>query len=123
LPAAILTAAPPATTQRPPVNDTTRSSDFDGDGKSDITVYRPADGTWYTLKSTGGYFVQSATVWGTRTDVPVAGDYDGDGLTDPAYFRPSTGQWQILLSTSGFATSRTVTLGTTGDLPVHGDYD
>src|SRR5262249_36755593 len=69
---------------RPRVTDVTRASDFDADGKTDITVYRPANGTWYTLKSKSGYLTQTAIVWGTSTDIPVAGDYDGDGRTDPA---------------------------------------
>jgi hypothetical protein len=30
-------------------------ADFDGDGKSDISVFRPSDGFWYIQKSSGGY--------------------------------------------------------------------
>lgn len=42
---------------------TTRNpvGDHDGDGKSDIAVYRQSDNYWYISKSSGGYsFVQ----WG-----------------------------------------------------------
>ena len=59
-------------------------ADFDGDGKSDISVFRPSDGFWYVAKSSGGY---SSVRWGLSTDTPVAGDYDGDGKTDLAAFR------------------------------------
>jgi hypothetical protein len=105
------------------ITDTTRASDFDGDGRSDVVVYRPSAGTWYILTSGSNYSTQSSIAWGTSTDIPVAGDYDGDGKTDPAYFRPSTGEWKILYSSSNYVTSVTLTLGNAGDMPVPGDYD
>ena len=32
-----------------------RASDFDGDGQSDLTVYRPSTGTWFSLRSSTNY--------------------------------------------------------------------
>jgi len=59
-------------------------ADFDGDGKSDISVFRRSDGYWYISKSSGGYsFVQ----WGLDSDTIVPGDYDDDGKTDLAVNR------------------------------------
>jgi hypothetical protein len=59
-------------------------ADFDGDGKSDISVFRPSNGFWFISKNSGGY---SSEQWGAAGDRIVAGDYDGDGKTDLAVNR------------------------------------
>ena len=49
--------------------------DFDADGKSDISVYRPSEGMWYLLQSQAGYtgvhFGISRTVWCPRIMTPT----------------------------------------------------
>ena len=64
-------------------------SDFDGDGKSDLSVWRGSDGNWLVANSGDGQL--QATAWGSSAspynDVIVSGDYDGDGKTDLAVFR------------------------------------
>ncbi|HUR96570.1 MAG TPA: M36 family metallopeptidase, partial [Pyrinomonadaceae bacterium] len=59
-------------------------ADFDGDGKTDLSVFRPSEGNWYLNRSTAGF---QALHWGSAGDVLVPGDYDGDGKTDTAIFR------------------------------------
>ena len=89
----------------------TRPSDYNGDGKADITVYR--DGVWYILRSSDGG--ATATVWGGMAqDVPVPRDYDGDGKADITVYR--VGTWYILRSSDGVQTA--VGWGTVGDIPL-----
>jgi hypothetical protein len=52
-------------------SDTPVPGDFDGDGKTDPTVYRPATGTWFILKSSSDHTTWSAYGWGMPGDVPV----------------------------------------------------
>ncbi len=92
--------------------------DFDNDGQTNISVFRPSTATWY-VKGTGTN-PDTTVTWGTGTDIPVAADYDGDGRTDVAFFRPSNGIWYIKLTTGG---ESFVQWGAQGDIPVPADYD
>jgi hypothetical protein len=74
--------------------------DFDGDGKADVSVFRPSEGNWCRLNSSDGSFF--GTHFGLAEDRPGAADYDGDGKADIGVFRPSEGNWYILNSTAGF---------------------
>ena len=95
-----------------------RTADFDGDRKTDISVFRPDTGVWYVQKSNGsGYLI---TQFGLGTDTPSPGDYDGDGKTDQAVFRPSDGTWHTLTK-AGVYTARQ--FGTTGDIPSPADFN
>ena len=95
------------------------TADFDGDGTSDVSVYRPASGTWFRLNS--GSNTISIDGWGLNGDIPVDGDFDGDSRADLAVFRPSTGVWYIRRSSDSQVTI--FGWGVNGDKPVPGDYD
>ena len=101
----------------PVTSGTPPSDDFDGDGITDRSVYRPDDRFWFVHQSSGGDVVAP---FGTGGDIPVPGDYDGDGSTDRAVFRPSTGLWFVDASR---ARTRWCRSAHAGDVPVPGDYD
>lgn len=93
--------------------------DFDGDGRTDHTVYRNSTGTWYTFMSaTASWFVFR---FGLSGDIPIPNDYDGGGKSDIAVFRPSDGNWYIWhMETQSFAAYH---WGADGDRPVPADFD
>lgn len=93
--------------------------DFDGDGTTDLTVFRPSGGGWFTLNSGSNTF--TAAAFGTNGDIPVDGDFDGDSRSDLAVFRPSTGTWFRIDSGNGQFSA--VPWGQNGDKPVVADYD
>ncbi len=93
--------------------------DFDGDGRSDVSVYRPDPGIWYTQLSGSEGF--SVDYFGSATDQIAPADFDGDNKTDIAVFRPSDGTWYTLRS-SDLTYSQTQ-FGQSGDVPVPNDYD
>ncbi len=97
--------------------------DFDRDGKSDISVFRPDNGVWYLQQSSAGF---AGVAFGIATDKLVPADYDGDGKTDVAVFRenpsdPGKAKFFILHSSNN--EFRDEQFGSSGDIPVAGDWD
>lgn len=95
-----------------------KNADFDGDGKTDVSVYRPDSGSWYVLNSSNGVF--TGVPFGIDTDIIAPGDYDGDGKTDYAVFRPGAGDWYFQTK-AGFVSAKH--FGGAGDIPVPADFN
>jgi uncharacterized delta-60 repeat protein len=93
--------------------------DFDGDTKTDISIFRPSNGEWWYSKSSNGG--NAAFQFGNSSDKLAPADFTGDGRTDVAVFRPSTGEWFILRSEDNSYYS--FPFGLSGDIPATGDFD
>jgi hypothetical protein len=108
--------------------------DFDGDGRGDIAVYHPTDGTWYILQGGTNFKTAFSVKWGDinsfGTQIPLIADFDNDGRIDLALYNKIDFTWYILQGGSGFKTAFSVkwggpNFGVAGftDIPVPGDYD
>jgi len=95
-----------------------RVFDWDGDGKTDLSVFRASDGSWMFSPS-GSPPLVFQTSFGLSGDITVSGDFNGDGRSDLAVFRPSNGTWYIRPDSTYYG----VQWGQQGDIPVAADYD
>lgn len=95
------------------------SADFDGDGITDLAVYRASTGEWFVNRTKLG----GIRYWfgGDSSDVPVPGDYDGDKIADISVYRVSTGEWLLYGSKIGFVNAKFTVPGL--DMPIPADYD
>lgn len=94
--------------------------DYDGDGRTDFSVFRPGTNQWYIIYSSNNS--QTSFPFGADGDLRAQADYDGDGKTDAAVYRPSTYVWYIQGSTAGYYTvSWTSSVGS--GIPASADYD
>jgi hypothetical protein len=94
-------------------------ADYDGDGITDLAVYRQSTGDWFILRSFDGSWTQVS--FGAPSsfavgDTPVPADYDGDGLADIAIYRATTGQW-FVRGSSGSMFTTTWGVPGAGDTP------
>ena len=99
--------------------------DFDGDGRTDIKVFRPSVNGFYTLISINNSVTFNAFAGG-GTISPSHDDYDGDGRSDLVTFVAAEGNirvWRILQTASN--TVREVRWGaiSPNDQVVPADYD
>jgi hypothetical protein len=105
-------------------SDWALTADFDGDGKSDIAIWRPGTGgtaAFYILQSSNST-LRVDQFGQTGDNALVVRDYDGDGKADPAVYRDGTpAVWYYRSSLTGNVNA--VSWGTSGDLPYPGDFD
>jgi hypothetical protein len=110
----------------------------DGDGISEIGVFRPATGQWFfDLDKNGSWNDCQANggsdlcfdKFGAPTDIPVTGDWNGDGVAEIGTYRNGTwyldngnGLWDnpATSPTPETADKVYVNFGTAADIPVTG---
>ena len=101
--------------------------DFDGDGKSDFSVWKRETGEWYCLRSSDQtVFYKRWGSTGEKDWLPVPGNYDNDKKTDLAVWNIHTGEWYCLQSSDNNNSYLYEILGNTGIkdwLPVPVDLD
>jgi len=93
--------------------------DFDGDFKTDYSVFRLSTNNWFINRSSNNSFYSFP--FGISTDNFVPGDYDGDGISDVAVWRGTNSTFYVFRSSDG--TTQTYQFGLNGDEPVARDYD
>lgn len=97
-------------------------ADYDGDGKTDLSIFRPGSGTFWVNRSTDG---PGAIQWGASGDYAMGGDVNGDRETDLIINRPTAPTepadfWVLQtpsLSFTGYA------WGVPGDKPMIRDFN
>ncbi len=110
----------------PPLTPTNALFDFDGDGRSDISVFRPDakdddNNYWRVFQSSN---IQTSNFeWGIAADADslAPADYDGDGKTDFAIYRRSENNFYIYNSSDN--STRIENFGIAGDKLTVADWD
>lgn len=107
------------------------TADFDGDGRTDIGLYRSGSSpNWFFKPSSGSSFVEQtySVAWGNLTgDVPIVGDFDGDEKADICINRfGSSPNWFFRLSTGNGTNGLVWSLSwgnLSGDIPLTGYFN
>jgi len=111
--------------------DETTPADYDGDGKTDVAVWRagPPDGSYFFILQSSDNTVRIDTFGQLGDNPAVVRDYDGDGKADVAVYRAgSISGAQSYFFFRGSLNNPTngityVPWGTNGDVPTSGDFD
>jgi hypothetical protein len=92
-----------------------KTADFDQDGRSDFTVFRPGQGRWYYQRSSFNDEL-NAVRWGFPGDIPFLSEFSGDGQQDFMIYRPTKHVWWM--QPSDISTPTSFQWGADGDVPL-----
>jgi len=118
-----LVSAATSVTQWGQSGDVRTPADFDGDGKTDIAIWRSAPlANFYILQSSNN--TARVEQFGQTLDDPrVVGDYDGDGKAELSVYRPGLIQGTWFYRTTPGGAVNYVPWGGTNAVALPGDYD
>ena len=112
---------------------TIASTDYDRNGKADLTVFRPGEGRFYVEQAPNfntAFAIDSASATARTDFILPPNDYNADGAVDSALYRPTTvgsaalaGTWTITLGPTFNTSTSVVWGGATGDKPLPADWD
>ncbi len=110
--------------------DVPRVGDLDGDGCTDLLIYRPSTGQWFSgITSAAGAltWTGSSVQFGTPDYTPLVADVNGDGRSDLLIYNRANGRWLSGLTGPGGALGNagTEVYGPflAGDVPLAGDLN
>lgn len=107
------------------------TGDWDGDGDTDVGVFRPAKGQFIVRKRVRFHPITSTiTFLGEPGDRPVIGDWDGDGVDTFGVYRDSGPTEPVFFLTNDpgadgafLKVELQIFAGAPGDVPIAGDWD
>jgi hypothetical protein len=102
--------------------------DVDGEGRSELSVFRPSEGFGYSYCSMLDTTIAKQLKWDSETDtIPSLADFDGDAIADWSFVRtdPENGNMTVVYISSRDERAESVRWGNAnlGDVPVFGVYD
>ena len=93
-----------------------QGADYNSDGMTDFSYFRPSDGTWNVFSSSTQQIINYR--WGTNGDIPLVYSGNGAGNNEFTAFRPSSGIWYQTTC----CPDKYTPWGTAGDFPVPASF-
>lgn len=99
--------------------------DWDGDGLSDLGIFRGNNLTWYfDVDLDGKADLELQFLDMRQDDNPLVGDWNGDGIDTPGFFRPGDSSWHFRDGLSTGPADRVVHKpGSPAGVPLVGDWN
>jgi PKD repeat protein len=108
------------------------AGDWNGDGITEIGVYRNSTRTFYLDYNGNGAWnlapIDRSFTYGSTGDLPLSGDWNNDGVYEIGVYRPSNHTFYLDYNGNGLLESPPAdrsypNFSTTGDIPVSGDWN